>query len=101
MAMDLGLTRERLAALYREGPSFPFYLPYHSIDEGGVFSLIDGSLGRIWEVTPIAADLKGPQALDAISGGLMPLWGSPNRSCVLSVVAASLSFLASLYTSFI
>ncbi|MBI4575568.1 MAG: TraC family protein [Planctomycetes bacterium] len=86
----VGLTRERLRALYSDGPSFPYYLPWHSVDpEGHGVALVDGSLGLVWEVTPAASDTLSEEALSALSDGIEGLFARLPDGAVVQFVATS------------
>ncbi|MBN4071820.1 TraC family protein [bacterium AH-315-F18] len=88
--MELGLTKGHLKALYENGPSFPYYLPYHSIDpDGAVVSLVEGSIGLVWDITPVAADLKSDEALLALSDGLEGLLNRLPDNAIVQMIAST------------
>ncbi len=52
--------------LYQEGERLVEYLPW-LYEEEGIFLLVDGSLGKMWEISTREAEFKGDTTLDTIS----------------------------------
>lgn len=79
------IKEKEINQFFKEGTSLLSWLPWYNYEDE-LFSLADGSLGKIWEVEQVPGDLKSDEELSSLSKAIETLLQSLPEGCTCQVL---------------
>ncbi len=79
------LKKTDIEKAFQDGTSLLNWLPWYSYDEG-IFWLVDGSVGEVWEIGQIPCDLKSDEDLATLSKAIETLVVSLPENTISQVI---------------